>query len=134
MLQDWLDAKVSLAFGLQESDDRLLVLHENPPACRHHNLAELHAGCAAESALLAVRRLSFWCHRRLGRFAARVGARPADGLPGRQAERFGMGPAVVLGQDLAEASGAVRDGAATDLAAGNRKLGNGGNWTCSLLL
>jgi len=36
-----------------------------------------------------------------------------------------MGPAVVLGQDLAEASGAVRDSAATDLAAGNRKLGNG---------
>ena len=66
-----------------------------------------------------------WRHRRLGRFAARVGARPAEGLPGRQAERFGMGPTVVLGQDLAEASGAVRDGAATDLAAGNRKLGDG---------
>ena len=46
-------------------------------------------------------------------------------LPGRQAERFGMGPAVVLGQNLAEAAGPVRDGAAADLAAGNRKLGNG---------
>jgi hypothetical protein len=36
-----------------------------------------------------------------------------------------MGPAVVLGQDLAEAAGSVRDGAAADLAAGNRKMGYG---------
>ena len=35
-----------------------------------------------------------------------------------------MGPAVVLGQDLAEAAWPVRDGAAADLAAGNRKMGN----------
>jgi hypothetical protein len=27
------------------------------------------------------------------------------GLPGKGAERFGMGPAVVLGQDLTEAAG-----------------------------
>ena len=46
-------------------------------------------------------------------------------LLGRDAERFGMGPAVVLGQDLTEAAGPVRHGALADLAAGDRQLGNG---------
>ena len=46
-------------------------------------------------------------------------------LLGREAERFGMGPAVVLGQDLTEAAGPVRDGPVADLATGNRQLGNG---------
>jgi len=46
-------------------------------------------------------------------------------LPGRRAERFGMHPAVVLGQDLGEAARPVRDSTAADLAARNRKLGNG---------
>ena len=46
-------------------------------------------------------------------------------LPGRQAERFGMGPAVVLGQDLGEAAWPVCDGAAADLAARGRQLGDG---------
>jgi hypothetical protein len=46
-------------------------------------------------------------------------------LPGRDAERFGMGPAVVLGQDLAEAAGPVRHGAVADLAAGDGQLGDG---------
>ncbi len=36
-----------------------------------------------------------------------------------------MGATVVLGQDLSEVAGPVRDGAVTDLAAGDRKLGNG---------
>ena len=36
-----------------------------------------------------------------------------------------MGAAVVLGEDFAEGPGAVRDSAAADLAAGDRKLGNG---------
>jgi hypothetical protein len=36
-----------------------------------------------------------------------------------------MDPAVVLGQDLAEAARPVRDGAAADLAARDRKTGNG---------
>jgi len=50
-----------------------------------------------------------------------------DRLPGCEVERFGMGPAVVLGQDLSEVAGPVRDGAVADLAAGDldRKLGNG---------
>jgi hypothetical protein len=43
-----------------------------------------------------------------------------------------MGPAVVLGQDLAEAAGPVRDGAAADLAAGNRKLGDGHRETAGI--
>jgi hypothetical protein len=36
-----------------------------------------------------------------------------------------MGPPVVLGQDLTEVAGPVGDGAVADLAAGDRKLGNG---------
>jgi hypothetical protein len=48
-----------------------------------------------------------------------------DRLPGWEFEYFGMGPAVVLGQDLSEGSGPVGDGPVTDLAAGDRKLGNG---------
>jgi hypothetical protein len=46
------------------------------------------------------------------------------GLLRRDAERFGMGPAVVLGQDLTEAAGPVRHGAVADLATGDRQLGN----------
>jgi hypothetical protein len=36
-----------------------------------------------------------------------------------------MGPAVVLGQNLTEVAGAVRDGAMANLATGDRKTGNG---------
>jgi hypothetical protein len=39
--------------------------------------------------------------------------------------RLGMGSAVVLGQDLAEAAGAVGDRAVADLAPGDREVGNG---------
>ena len=46
-------------------------------------------------------------------------------LLGCGVERFGMSPAVVLGQDLGEVAGPVRDGAVADLAAGDRKLGDG---------
>ena len=46
-------------------------------------------------------------------------------LPGCEVERFGMGPAVVPGQDLTEVAGPVGDGAVADPAAGDRKLGNG---------
>ena len=45
-------------------------------------------------------------------------------LLGGKAERFGMGPAVVLGQRLAEGAGPVGHGALADLAAGDRKLGD----------
>ena len=109
----------------KKEDDRLLALHEDPPAWRHQNLAELHAGCAAEFALVAFHRTGFPYHRRLGKLwrAPTPGLR--ERLPGRQAERFRMGPAVVLGQDLAEAAGSVRDCATADLAAGNRKMGYG---------
>jgi hypothetical protein len=55
----------------------------------------------------------------------RVMRAACGGLLGRDAERFGMGPAVVLGQDLTEAAGPVRHGALADLAAGDRQLGNG---------
>ena len=46
-------------------------------------------------------------------------------LPGCDVKRFGMGPAVVLGQDLGDGAGPVSDGAVADLAAGDWKLGNG---------
>ena len=56
---------------------------------------------------------------------AAVAAESGERLPGCGVERFGMGPAVVLGQDLTEVAGPVRDGALADLAAGDRQLGNG---------
>jgi hypothetical protein len=46
-------------------------------------------------------------------------------LPGRKAERFRMGSAVVVGQDLTEAAGPIRHGTVANLATGDRKLGNG---------
>jgi hypothetical protein len=64
----------------------------------------------------------------LGQSAPTVTARNASSarrLLGREAERFWMGTAVVLGQNLTEAAGPVRDGAVADLATGYRQLGNG---------
>jgi hypothetical protein len=46
-------------------------------------------------------------------------------LLGGKAERFGMGPPVVRGQRLAEGAGPVGHGPLADLAAGDRKLGDG---------
>ena len=46
-------------------------------------------------------------------------------LPGGGAGRFGLGPAVVLGQDLAGGARPVRDSLVADLAAGDRKVSNG---------
>jgi hypothetical protein len=46
----------------------------------------------------------------------------AGGLPGREVERFGMGPAVVLGQGLADSAGPVRDRAVADLATRDREM------------
>ena len=46
-------------------------------------------------------------------------------LPGKNGKRPGMGPAVVLGQDLAEAAGAIGDRAVADLAACDGQMGNG---------
>jgi len=39
-----------------------------------------------------------------------------------------MGSAVMLSQDLSEGAGPVGDGAIADLAAGDRRLGNGAPW------
>ena len=54
-------------------------------------------------------------------------------LPGREAGRLGMGPAVVPGQDPAEVAGPAGHRAVADLAARDRKMGNGhgeaaGSW------
>jgi hypothetical protein len=46
-------------------------------------------------------------------------------LLGGKAERFEMGPAVVLGQRLAERAGPVGHRAPADLAAGDRQPGDG---------
>jgi hypothetical protein len=62
---------------------------------------------------------------RESRDSCRGSAGLRDQSPGCGVERFGMGPTIVLGQDLTEVAGPVRDGAVTDLAAGDRKLGNG---------
>lgn len=48
-----------------------------------------------------------------------------DRLPGRDAKRFGMCPAVVFGQDLTEVARAVGNGLTADLAARHRKVGYG---------
>jgi hypothetical protein len=58
-----------------------------------------------------------------------------DGMPSAS----GMGPTVVLGQDLAEAAGPVRHGAVADLATGDRQNGSRlhgscGKMTCSFEL
>jgi hypothetical protein len=50
---------------------------------------------------------------------------PAEGYWEGAPSASGMGPAVVLGQDLTEATGPVRHGALADLATGDRQLGNG---------
>jgi hypothetical protein len=47
-----------------------------------------------------------------------------DQLSLGEAERFGVGPAVVLGQDLAHRAGPVGHSAVADLAAGNRQMGD----------
>jgi hypothetical protein len=52
-------------------------------------------------------------------------AAACGGLLRRDAEQFGMGTAVMLGQDLTEAAGPVCHGALADLATGDRQLGNG---------
>jgi hypothetical protein len=60
-----------------------------------------------------------------GRGPRRSRGRYGAPLSGRKAQRFGMGPAVVLGQNLADLAGPVCDSAVADLAARNRKLGDG---------
>jgi len=67
---------------------------------------------------------------RVSRFATAATDLLASGggfgmLPGQDCKRPGMGPAVVLGQDLAEGAGAVGDRLVADLAAGDRKVSNG---------
>ena len=59
-----------------------------------------------------------------------MGSAPQTGggfgpLSGRHAKRLGVGPAVVLGQDLAESAGAVGDCLVADLASGDWKVSNG---------
>lgn len=59
--------------------------------------------------------------------------RPTSGM---RVECFGVGAAVVPGEDLGEGARLVRDGALADLAAGDRQMGdshgeNGGKATCS---
>ena len=51
--------------------------------------------------------------------------RGCTALPSGKAERFGMGPPVVLGQRLTEGAGPVGHGPPADVAAGDRELGDG---------
>jgi hypothetical protein len=87
-----------------------------------HEIAKIHAtfddpNLVSQAGLVPVVALA----QRAG--LASLGA--CTGLLRRDAEHFGMGPAVVLGQDLTEAAGPVRHGAVADLATGDRQLGNG---------
>jgi hypothetical protein len=108
--------------------------HQNNPICAPQlrivgqatavQFRRLRGGLAPKAAALCVR----------GRFGSGAVA-AGDGtsgvmrrlrtLLGGKAERFGMGPAVVLGQRFAEGAGPVGHGALADLAAGDRKLGDG---------
>jgi hypothetical protein len=70
------------------------------------------------------------CSARVSRFATAATDLLASGggfgmLPGQDGKRPGMGPTVVLGQDLAETAGAIGDRAVADLAACDGKMGNG---------
>ena len=78
------------------------------------------------------------CYRTCGLRSAQVGAGLADvcwvdrrpaarwaSLWGGDAERFGVGPAVMLGQNLADVAGPVGEGAVAELAAGDRQMGDG---------
>jgi hypothetical protein len=75
-------------------------------------------------ALRSARAQSSGASRRRRRYL-RGNAGSVRRLLGREAERFGMGPAVVLGQDLTEAAGPIHDSTVADLATGDRQLGNG---------
>ena len=57
--------------------------------------------------------------------AAADRAGPRGQLERGEAERFGVGPPVVLGQHLADGAWPAGDGAVADLAAGNRQVGDG---------
>jgi len=46
-----------------------------------------------------------------------------DWPPGREAERCGVGPAVVVGEHLTGAAWPIRNGAAADLTGRDRKTG-----------
>ena len=59
------------------------------------------------------------------RLSGRPDAAACGELLRRDTQHFGMGPAVVLGQDLGEVAGPVRDRTVADLAAGDRRMGDG---------
>ena len=82
-------------------------------------------GRALATRALTTANLNSWNGARSARLAAQTGTDPGNRLPGREAECFGMGPAVVLGQDLAEAARPVGNGLTADLAACYRKMGHG---------
>ena len=58
------------------------------------------------------------------KFFARRGLVVRKRLPGRQVERFGMGPAVVLGQGIADRAGPVSDRTVADVATRDREMGD----------
>jgi hypothetical protein len=61
----------------------------------------------------------------LGRQASAMTPRvSAEWLPGPEVERFGMVPAVVLSQGLADSARPVRDRPVADLATRDREMGD----------
>jgi len=100
-------------FGLEITAGTCAYPYRRAATLRPRRFLQLSpvAGPGAEPAELALQR--------------RRAAPKGRWLPGREAERFGMGPAIVLGQDVAGLPGPVRDGAMADLAACNRKMRHG---------
>lgn len=87
---------------------------------------------APQSALRTTHQLSFTAGRLIGRAHPKESLRALPRVRGRlqallrgKAERFGMGRPVVLGQRLAGGAGLVGYGPSADLAASDRKLGDG---------
>ena len=114
------------------STDQTLRCH----ACRLSGTGtDQAATCAHATELLATFRDCWWLPPvamgkivRVGRPLPRsweTGEMSAARLRGREAESFGVRPAVMLGQDLAGLARLVRNGAVADLAAHDRKLRDG---------
>ena len=98
---------------VHEEPDRWVILadHDGDETKMHH--ASIGSpGCSPTWRLTECARTDRWCWA--------VGP-----LPGREAERFRMGPAVVLGQDVTEAARPVGNALIADLAACHRKMGHG---------
>lgn len=117
----------------QLADVRLPGLARTPQVRPLSKLAEHSPRLLAFSGSAATRSSSLADDARSGISAGACGR-----LPRRQAERFAMARAIMIGQDLGEVARPVRDTVTADLPAGDRTwvtlTATGANVTCSSLL